>query len=153
MDTGNERPTYPPIVTFELLGADALQAMLDDELAEASRIMGRRLPSFFLEEKWLWEIRRDQLHRSPGDAPWLVRAVVLQPVGTVVGHAGFHGPPDEAGTVEVGYTIAPDHRGNGLCACRAPGPGGGGDLASGRESRPGHRQPGQRRLAGRHPPR
>lgn len=31
----------------------------------------------------------------------------------VVGHAGFHLPPDASGTVEIGYTIAPDHRGQG----------------------------------------
>ena len=33
MDTGNDRRTHPPIITFELHGAAALQAMLDDELA------------------------------------------------------------------------------------------------------------------------
>ena len=87
-----EQGTPPPIVTFELLEDSVLRAMLDDELAEASRIIGRQLPSFLLEEKWLWQIRLDQLHRSPDVAPWLVRAVVLHPQGTVVGHAGFHGP-------------------------------------------------------------
>ncbi len=81
---------------WELLEASALQAMLDDGSAEACRIVGRQLPTFFLEEKWLWQIRLDQLHRSPDVAPWLVRAVVLHPQGTVVGHAGFHGPPDQA---------------------------------------------------------
>jgi ribosomal-protein-alanine N-acetyltransferase len=105
--------TTPPSITFELLRVPALQAMLDDELAEASRIMGRELPSFFLEEKWLWEIRLDQARRSPEVAPWLVRAVVLHPRGVVVGHAGFHGPPDDVGAVEIGYTIAPEHRGHG----------------------------------------
>jgi [ribosomal protein S5]-alanine N-acetyltransferase len=111
--TTEHQATQPPIVTFELLEASALQAMLDDELAEACRIIGRQLPSFFLEEKWLWQIRLEQLHRSPEVAPWLVRAVVLHPQGTVVGHAGFHGPPDHAGMVEIGFTIAPEHRGNG----------------------------------------
>jgi RimJ/RimL family protein N-acetyltransferase len=32
-----------------------------------------------------------------------------------VGRAGFHGPPDAAGTVEVGYAIDPAHRRQG-CA-------------------------------------
>ncbi|WP_308401196.1 GNAT family N-acetyltransferase [Streptomyces sp. AC512_CC834] len=33
--------------------------------------------------------------------------------GLVVGHAGFHGPPDEVGMVEIGYSIAPDFRRQG----------------------------------------
>lgn len=103
----------PPVVSFRLLEEPVLRAMLGDELAEAGRIVGRPLPAFFLEEKWLWRIRLDQLLESPEAAPWLVRAVVLQPGGTVVGHAGFHGPPDGDGVVEVGYTIAPEHRGHG----------------------------------------
>lgn len=105
--------TPPPSITMELLGAPAMRAMLEGDLPEASRISGRQLPSFFLEEQWLWKIRCDQLRASPEDAPWLVRVVVLEPEGVVVGHAGFHGPPDAAGMVEVAYTVAPDHRGNG----------------------------------------
>jgi RimJ/RimL family protein N-acetyltransferase len=31
----------------------------------------------------------------------------------VVGHAGFHGPPDKHGMVEVGYTVVPEQRGRG----------------------------------------
>lgn len=82
-------------------------------LPEASRSHGRQLPACFLEEKWLWQIRLDQIRRSPDHAPWLVRAVVLHPREVVVGHAGFHGPPGSAGTVENAYTITPQHRGNG----------------------------------------
>ena len=104
--------TPPPSIRMELLGAQAMQAMLEDDLPGASRISGRRLPSFFLEEKWLWEIRSSQLRTSPQDAPWLVRAVVLEPSGVVIGHAGFHGRPDAAGMVEIAYTVAPEHRGN-----------------------------------------
>ncbi|AJC61817.1 hypothetical protein GZL_09299 [Streptomyces sp. 769] len=33
--------------------------------------------------------------------------------GLVVGHAGFHGPPDEVGMVEIGYSVAPDFRRQG----------------------------------------
>jgi RimJ/RimL family protein N-acetyltransferase len=102
-----------PLVGFRLLEQPALRAMLADELALAAKLVGQPLPAFFLEEKWLWRIRLNQLRESPEAAPWLVRAVVLQPNGPVVGHAGFHGPPDAQGVVEVGYTIAPEHRGHG----------------------------------------
>lgn len=97
---------------MELLPASAMRALLDDDLPEARRISQRPLPAFFLEEKWLWEIRLDQIGRSPQDAPWLVRLVALEPSGVVIGHAGFHGPPDAHGAVEIAYTIAPEHRGN-----------------------------------------
>jgi len=33
--------------------------------------------------------------------------------GAVVGHAGFHGPPDRAGLVEIAYSVAPEHRRQG----------------------------------------
>jgi RimJ/RimL family protein N-acetyltransferase len=95
-----------------LLEAGAMAALLEGDLSEASRISGRRLPAFFLEEGWLWQIRVDQVRRSPEDAPWLVRVVALESSGVVVGHAGFHGRPDVAGAVEIGYTVVPEHRGN-----------------------------------------
>jgi RimJ/RimL family protein N-acetyltransferase len=30
--------------------------------------------------------------------------------GLVIGHAGYHGPPDESGMVEVGYSVDPRFR-------------------------------------------
>ncbi|GGX44639.1 GNAT family N-acetyltransferase [Streptomyces chryseus] len=45
--------------------------------------------------------------------PWITRAAVSEPHGVVVGDAGFHGPPDEAGMVEVGYTAVPEFRRQG----------------------------------------
>jgi RimJ/RimL family protein N-acetyltransferase len=43
----------------------------------------------------------------------VARAAVSEPDGAVVGHAGFHGPPDERGMVEVGYTVEPAYRRRG----------------------------------------
>jgi len=51
-------------------------------------------------------------------------AVVLIPVvaqqvmiercsGTVIGDIGFHGPPDDTGTIEVGYSVIPSRRRRG----------------------------------------
>ncbi|WP_342210984.1 GNAT family N-acetyltransferase [Streptomyces sp. MH60] len=50
---------------------------------------------------------------DPGRAQWMVRQAVVGDRGLVVGHAGFHGPPDEVGMVEIGYSIAPDCRRQG----------------------------------------
>src|SRR5690554_6361651 len=50
--------------------------------------------------------------RQPNaQAPWLVRVVAAE--GHAVGHAGFHGPPDESGMVEIGYSVVPEFRRRG----------------------------------------
>ena len=90
-----------------------MQALLDGDLATAGARCGLQLPEFFLDEGWLWRIRVDQVERDPASAPWLVRAGVTGRERTVVGHAGFHGPPDADGVVEVGYTVVPELRGRG----------------------------------------
>lgn len=100
-------------ISLETISQAALEALQANDLPGASRVMKLELPAFFLLEGWLWEIRLDQVRRSPGHAPWLVRAAVLEPDRVVVGHAGFHGPPDSSGMVEIGYTIVPEHRGKG----------------------------------------
>jgi RimJ/RimL family protein N-acetyltransferase/ribosomal protein S18 acetylase RimI-like enzyme len=45
---------------------------------------------------------------------WGMFQVVLRDTGEVIGDIGFHGPPDPAGTVEIGYGLAEQHRGRGL---------------------------------------
>ena len=61
----------------------------------------------------LWRMRSRQLADSPGDAPWVTRFVVVPGEAAPVGLAGFHGPPDEAGMVEIGYRIVPEQRRKG----------------------------------------
>jgi GNAT superfamily N-acetyltransferase len=52
---------------------------------------------------------------SDGHVPaWGMYQVILRETGQVVGDIGFHGPPDPAGTVEIGYGLAEAHRGRGL---------------------------------------
>ncbi|MFB7088163.1 GNAT family N-acetyltransferase [Streptomyces sp. NPDC056296] len=50
---------------------------------------------------------------DPGHARWMARQAVVGDESLVVGHAGFHGPPDEAGMVEIGYSIDPRFRRRG----------------------------------------
>ncbi len=101
-----------PTARFVPLPAPVLEALLDGDLELAGARAGVRLPAFFLDEAWLWRLRLDQVRADPAAAHWVVRAVVVDPDG-VVGHAGFHGPPDAGGTVEVGYTVVPELRGRG----------------------------------------
>ncbi|MFC4455865.1 GNAT family N-acetyltransferase [Deinococcus sonorensis] len=97
------------------LTPQVLSALLDHDLEAASALLGVPLGPFFLTEEalWLWRYRLDQMRRDPASAAWVARAVAAEPAGVVVGYAGFHGPPDEAGMVEVGYSVDPAHRRQG----------------------------------------
>lgn len=55
-----------------------------------------------------------RLRASPAADPWVHGfAVVHQESCAVIGHAGFKGPPDEDGMVEIGYGIVPGYQGRG----------------------------------------
>ena len=58
-------------------------------------------------------MRSRQIADVPADAPWVTRFVVVPDVDAPVGLAGFHGPPDDIGMVELGYRIDPGQRRKG----------------------------------------
>ncbi|QKW10741.1 GNAT family N-acetyltransferase [Streptomyces sp. NA04227] len=92
-----------------------MTALLNHDLAGASREAGVALTEFFVTEdaRWVWQYRLDQLAANPACAGWITQIVVDEPGGDVVGYAGFHGPPDGAGMVELGYSVVPEHRRQG----------------------------------------
>ena len=97
------------------LPLDSMLALLAGDLAGASAEAGVRLTDYFIGDSsiWLWQIRVDQIRRDPESAHWVARAVVDEESGLVIGHAGYHGPPDENGMVEVGYSVDPRYRRRG----------------------------------------
>jgi [ribosomal protein S5]-alanine N-acetyltransferase len=46
--------------------------------------------------------------------PWGMFQMILRDTGEVIGDIGFHGPPDDSGTVEIGYSVVEQYRGRGL---------------------------------------
>lgn len=100
-------------VRFVELTSTAMRALLADDLAAARAETGYELGDAFLTDaaKWLWQYRVDQLDADPTSIGWLVKLVLSEP--GVVGYAGFHGPPDAAGMVEIGYTVDPQYRRQG----------------------------------------
>jgi len=104
-------------VTLRLvqLNIDAMLALLAGDLAGASAETGVQLTDYFLNDEaiWLWRIRVDQVRQDPSTARWFARAAVDEESGLVIGHAGYHGPPDENGMVEVGYSVDPRYRRRG----------------------------------------
>ena len=120
-------PSPPPTIQLRVLSAGALRALYRLDLTEAGRLVGAEMPEFFTTEGWLWRWRLHQIEADPDSAFWYVRAAVAVAPGgpggsdgsgrsdasVVVGHAGFHGPPDDVGMIEIGYKVVPDLRGHG----------------------------------------
>jgi RimJ/RimL family protein N-acetyltransferase len=61
----------------------------------------------------------DRRAATGATAAWWVHQIVVDDV--VVGDIGFHGPPDPAGSVEIGYNVVPAWQGRGVAtkACAA----------------------------------
>jgi len=97
-------------IRFVRLDRAALTALIDGDLPAASAAAGVALSDYLRSESWLWRIRLAQITVDPASADWIARAAVVGPDQVVVGHGGFHGPPDEDGTVEVAYSVDPAHR-------------------------------------------
>lgn len=55
--------------------------------------------------------RMTSLPEGPGWGPWLIVAG-----DEIIGDAGAHGPPDDRGDVEIGFSIIPSKRGSGIAA-------------------------------------
>jgi ribosomal-protein-alanine N-acetyltransferase len=89
------------------IGAAAAVALTTDRPL-AAELLGASLPPD-------WPLP-DMLEALPilatgSDAhPFGAWAIVERGSRTVVGDAGFHGPPDAEGLVELGYSVLPQHR-------------------------------------------
>jgi [ribosomal protein S5]-alanine N-acetyltransferase len=106
-----------PVSSIRLvrLGPAVMELLVAGDRAAASARTGLEISDYLAGEEcaWLWRIRLRQVAEDPDSAEWVARAAVSEPDGAVVGHAGFHGPPDETGTVEVGYSVDPAFRRRG----------------------------------------
>lgn len=85
--------------------------------------LGCDLPAEWLESWTLMALRHRDLTLNPAYAPWGLRAIITRDSDEMIGHIGFHTPPDPAylrdlGTrgIEVGYEIYPAKRRQGYAS-------------------------------------
>ena len=91
-----------------------IAAVLEGRRDEAERLLDIVLPDHWPDEDVRYlELWLKDMREAGRFAPWRARAVTLLGDRHMIGHAGFHGPPNDDGMVEIGYTIFPEYRGNG----------------------------------------
>jgi RimJ/RimL family protein N-acetyltransferase len=97
------------------LDAPALRALRDGDQEVAERTSPVPLSPYLAgpECRRVWEIRAHQVVDDPASAAWVTGIVWDPDRRLAVGRAGFHGPPDDDGMVEVGYSIDPQYRRQG----------------------------------------
>lgn len=104
-----------PGVALVQLPAAALQALAAGDRSGAERSSGIPLSAWLAgpDCRWVWSLRAHQVAGDLPSAAWVTAVVRDLATGAAVGRAGFHGPPDDGGVVEVGYAIDPAHRRRG----------------------------------------
>jgi GNAT superfamily N-acetyltransferase len=111
-----------PRLALLSLDSAAIELLLAGDEVAAGERLGCVLPDDLgRAAEGLLRLRLHDVRTAPAAQPWLLRIIALR--GTprrMVGFVGFHGPPDGAGRVEVGYEVLPEHRrrGYGLEATR-----------------------------------
>jgi RimJ/RimL family protein N-acetyltransferase len=104
-----------PRIEILQLDAAALRGLADGDLAAADRTSPVPLTPYLAgdECRHVWGIRAVQILEDPPSAAWITGIVWDPQRRLAVGRAGYHGPPDETGMVEVGYSIDPQYRRQG----------------------------------------
>ena len=97
------------------LSPAAIDALAVGDLDTANQHSPVTLTAYFVapESRSTWRMRSAQIAANPSHAGWITRVIVDPDRQLVVGQAGFHGPPDPAGMVEIGYSVDPAQRRRG----------------------------------------
>ena len=97
------------------LNIPTFQALAKGDLAAANRASPVPLTPYFAGSDWrrVWQMRSEQVEESPASVAWVTGVIWDEERELAVGRAGYHGPPDAAGMVEIGYAVDPAHRRRG----------------------------------------
>lgn len=90
-------------------------ALADGDLAAANAASPVPLTESFVDPDWIgvWRMRARQVAADPASAEWVTGVIWDERRQLAVGRAGYHGPPDPSGMVEIGYAVDPAYRRRG----------------------------------------
>jgi [ribosomal protein S5]-alanine N-acetyltransferase len=107
--------TQPKNVRLAQLAPGAIHALAAGDLAAASQLAPVPLTPYFVDAECLgtWRMRSRQVRDDPDSQGWITAVIIDTDRQLAVGRAGYHGPPDGSGMVEVGYSVDPRYRRRG----------------------------------------
>jgi RimJ/RimL family protein N-acetyltransferase len=97
------------------LPAPVFRALADGDLAAANMLSPVPLSAYFAGTEWagVWKRRSEQVEQDPASAAWVTGVIWDEEQQVAVGRAGYHGPPDSSGMIEIGYAVDPAYRRRG----------------------------------------
>lgn len=97
------------------LTAPVFRALANGDLAAANRVSPVPLSAYLAgpECRGVWQRRSKQAEEDPASAAWVTGVIWDERQQVAVGRAGYHGPPDPSGMVEIGYAVDPAYRRQG----------------------------------------
>jgi RimJ/RimL family protein N-acetyltransferase len=97
------------------LTAPVFRALANGDLRAANTASPVPLSAYFAGPEWrpVWQRRSRQLEENPADGQWVTGVIWDERQQVAVGRAGYHGPPDPLGMVEIGYAVDPAYRRRG----------------------------------------
>jgi RimJ/RimL family protein N-acetyltransferase len=109
---GRPSPRHVQIVH---LPAAAFRALAVGDLAAANAASPVHLSEYFVGPDWrgTWRMRSKQVEQDSASAAWVTGVIWDERQRVAVGRAGYHGPPDQSGMVEIGYAVDPAYRRRG----------------------------------------
>lgn len=106
---------FPRHVRIVHLSASAFRALAGGDLVAANAASPVPLSEYFVGPDWreTWRMRSEQVEQDPDSAAWVTGVIWDERQQVAVGRAGYHGPPDQSGMVEIGYAVDPAYRRRG----------------------------------------
>jgi RimJ/RimL family protein N-acetyltransferase len=105
----------PQRVRIVHLTVPVFHALANGDLTAANTASPVPLSAYFTGPEWaaVWQRRSKQVAEDPASAAWVTGVIWDERHQVAVGRAGYHGPPDPSGMVEIGYAVDPAYRRRG----------------------------------------
>jgi RimJ/RimL family protein N-acetyltransferase len=107
--------TSTPSVRIVHLNGPVFHALAEGDLAAVNAASPVPVSDYFVGPDWraVWRMRSEQVESDPASAAWVTGVIWDERRNLAVGRAGYHGPPDASGMVEIGYAVDPAYRRHG----------------------------------------